>query len=108
MVCGFRVSVTPCQEKSGPRLVFAQNGESYPLELGEKASGNARRVINFLKHFQKQLIDMEKAKGALTEKLALGRRSLRQGNPYLAEIRKLETETKKLRARMDADHILDV
>lgn len=103
VVCGFQVSILLCKEKSGPRLVFTQNGESYPLELGEKASGNARRVVNFLKYFQKQLTDIEKAKDAFTEKLTLGRRSLKQENPYLAEIRKLETEVKGLRAEVDAD-----
>lgn len=102
-VCGFQVSILPCKEKAGPRLVFTQNGESYQLELGEKASGNARRVVNFLKHFQKQLTDIEKAKEAFTERLTVGRRSLRQENPYLAEIRKLETEVKGLRAEVDAD-----
>ena len=100
-ICGFQVSILPCQEKAGPRLVFTQNGESYPLELGEKAAGNARRVVNFLKHFGKQLVGMKQTTGILAEKLASSHRALRQENPYLTEIRKVETDVKKLRAEVD-------
>lgn len=103
MVCGFQVAISPRQEKVGSRLVFTQSGQVYSVELGDKASGNARRAVNFLKHFQKQLTETERVKGILTERLVSSQRTLGQGNPYLPQIKALETEVEKLRKEVDVN-----
>lgn len=55
LVCGFIINIPNCQDTKKPFISLSRGGCNYLIEVSSKPSGNARRIINFLKSFQKQV-----------------------------------------------------
>lgn len=56
---GFALTIPQEQDPKKTIVLLCYNGEEYAVEMGESAAGNARRVINFLKSFDKVLKEQE-------------------------------------------------
>ncbi len=52
-VLGFRILLPNEQDEKKPYILLERQHESYAVQMGESAKGNARRIINFLKNFNK-------------------------------------------------------
>lgn len=52
---GFTLTIPQEQDPKRMVVLLCYNGEEYAIEMGDSAAGNARRVINFLKAFDKVL-----------------------------------------------------
>lgn len=49
----FSISLPEIQDDKKPYLLLCDEGESYPVKMGDSAAGNARRILNFITSFVK-------------------------------------------------------
>lgn len=97
-VLGFTVKLPPAEERQAakPQLILSRNDAEYPLPMGDKPAGNARRIINFFKHFDERAVKAEEAAKGANERIIGGETVLQEENPSPAQAAKLTAEIQKL------------
>lgn len=99
MVLGFRLALPERQDEKDPYILLRYYDQKYLVEMGDTPSGNARRVINTLKSFQKiadkdkESLDQTVARKAELEKLVNN-----PDNSYEQKIAECEAEAEQLRS----------
>lgn len=98
-VLDFEILLPEAQDEKKPLVCLSRLGATYPVEMGASESGNAQRVVNQLKRFDKlaeelrtEYTQTEKQKTDLAAQLA------HTGSAYSDRIRACEAEISHLLA----------
>lgn len=97
-ILGFQVALLPVEQRkpNKPVLLFSRNGADYHVAMGDKASGNARRVVNFFKRFDVRAEKAKEQADAAQQRITGNENALQEENPYPAQIAALSAEIQKL------------
>jgi ATP-dependent 26S proteasome regulatory subunit len=60
-VLGFRLTLPQPQDQKKPYVLLCYSDQKYLVPMGDTPNGNARRVINMLKEFDKTLTEVKEA-----------------------------------------------
>ena len=102
---GFSVNIPQKQDNEKPYVFLERNGATYIVKMGKSASGNARRIINFLKDFDKVLDKITKHQQEILLKIKNAEKIIKSKNPYADSISHLESEIKKLTSEIDKESV---
>lgn len=97
---GFHFHTPDNQSESKPYFVVSKNGASYMIESGKSASGNAQRVVNLLKGFDKYLKDLHKKLEAKRMRIEQMKEKVEEENPYIEQVKEMEREIEKLKGEI--------
>lgn len=99
-VFGFEISVPECQDNKKPYCVLTSGGIAYHLETGNSCSGNARRVINFFKKFDKT-VEREMKKSENLKKRKTDIKSVLHSKQNKYDTVKLKNEINEIKAKLN-------
>ena len=94
---GFHFHTPDNQSEAKPYFVVSKNGASYMIESGKSASGNAQRVVNLLKGFDKYLKDLHEKLEAKRMCIEQMKEKVQEENPYINQVKEMEREIEKLK-----------
>lgn len=98
MVLGVRLALPDQQDEKDPYVLLSYFEQKYLVQMGDTPSGNARRVINTLKSFQKIADkDKEYLDKTVARKEELKMLLREPGNTYGERLAKCEEEARELR-----------
>ncbi|MBD5561061.1 MAG: DEAD/DEAH box helicase family protein [Clostridia bacterium] len=97
-ILGFKAELPPAEDRNPkkPVLWLSRSGARYPLVMGDKTAGNARRIVNFLKRFDIRAEKARQRADAAKQRIEGNENALQGENPYPAQIEKLSAEIQKL------------
>lgn len=100
---GFSLELPQTQNEKKPYIFLQRLGERYSVEMGDKPAGNAARIRNFLKNFEKVAAQVE-------EQIEAGKRRsidienlLQTQSVYPEQIRQLTREREALLEKIHVD-----
>lgn len=98
MIFGFHLALPDKQDEKEPYLLLKYHEQKYLVQMGDTPAGNARRVVNTIKSFQK-VADRDKA---FLDKMVARRAELQEtmqspGNSYAEKLASCEEEAEELR-----------
>lgn len=97
---GFKVTIPETQNIKKPFVFIERLGAQYLISVGEKSNGNARRIINFLKKFDKVPNQILEQKNNLLRKEKRYKKEIKMENPYKKDIKKLKSEITRLESEI--------
>lgn len=98
MVLGVRLALPDKQDEKDPYILLKFYEQKYLVQMGDTPAGNARRVINTLKSFQKITDkDKEHLDKMVARKAELQRMVQSPDNTYAEKLANCEKEAKELR-----------
>lgn len=100
---GFKIKPPVFQDSVHPFVILCSDSEGYTVEMGNSAAGNIRRIINFVKDFDKTIEQLNKRKTELTERLLQLGSVMAESDPYREQIRQCELELEELRRRIEEE-----
>ncbi len=95
---GFNIQFPDRQNYKKPFLYLERLGARYEVCMGDSASGNARRLINFIKSFSDLPEKITQEKENLTATLNSYKTSLTNVNPYIEDIQCLQANILQLQS----------
>lgn len=98
----FRIEIPEEQDNKKPYIKIFCDNMQYNLQLGVSASGNARRIINFLKGFDKTVANEQKKLDELiNDKNEIEKTLLSDNKENTEKIRQIETEIVEIRNNLE-------
>jgi hypothetical protein len=99
-VFGFEISLPEYQDNKNPYCILTSGGISYHLKTGNSCSGNARRVINFFKKFDKT-VEHEITRSENLKKRKADIESILHSKQDKYDTIKLKKEINEIRAKLN-------
>ena len=101
-VLGFGIAIPGVEQQNAkkPYIVLSRNGADYPIDMGPSSAGNARRVVNFLKRFHELPKRIAEQRDECLREIERIKELSRETNPYLDDMRSLEEEITRIRAKI--------
>ncbi|WP_251316457.1 sce7726 family protein [Flintibacter muris] len=101
-VLGFGIAIPGVEQQNAkkPYIVLSRNGADYPIDMGPSTTGNARRVLNFLKWFHELPKRIGEQRDECLREIERLKELSRETNPYLDQMRSLEEEIIKIRSKI--------
>lgn len=103
MILGFSVKLPEHQDMEKPFVILSRGKGSYTLQMGESANGNARRIINFLRSFEKSAEKLREASHKLIERQEQLTLELKKPEPYNEKIAECEMQIAELRRKISVE-----
>ena len=98
----FRIEIPKEQDNKKPYIKLLYDNMQYNLQVGTSSSGNARRIINFLKGFEKVVVkEQKKLDKLINDKKVIEKALLLGNNKNNEKIRQIETEIVEIRSHID-------
>ena len=97
LLSGMTFHTPDVQSETKPYFVVSKNGASYMIESGKSASGNAQRVVNLLKGFDKYLKDLHEKLEAKRMRIEQMKEKVQEENPYIKQVKEMEREIEELK-----------
>ena len=98
MVLGVRLALPDKQDEKDPYILLRYYEQKYLVQMGDTPAGNARRVINTLKSFQKITDkDKEQLDKMVARKAELQKMVQSPDNTYTERLANCEKEAEELR-----------
>ena len=101
-VLGFGIAIPGVEQQNAkkPYIVLSRNGVDYPIDMGASSTGNARRVVNFLKRFHELPKRIGEQRDECLREIERLEKLSRETNPYLDNMRSLEKEIIQMRSKI--------
>ena len=101
-VLGFGIAIPGVEQQNAkkPYIVLSRNGADYPIDMGPSSTGNARRVVNFLKRFHELPKRIGEQRDECLREIERLEKLSRETNPYLDNMRSLEKEIIQMRSKI--------
>lgn len=99
-ILGFDIQVADNTNLKKKKIYLVKNCIKYPVEMGESAVGNIRRIVNCLKSFDKELLrikEKQKKDEARYDELMNEKENI---NPYITKISQCRREIEELKCRI--------
>ncbi len=103
MVLGFSVRLPEHQDMEKPYIFLLRGKGSYTLQMGESANGNARRILNFLRDFEKNTEKLRDTSHKLNERREQLELELKKTEPYSEKIAECERQIAELRRKISVE-----
>lgn len=100
-VLDFRIILPENQNKDKPYIFLERNGGKYYLEMGESTLGNGRRIINFLKGFEKTYNKLSEYKQKLIKRKEEIECELQKPKPYNTQINECQKRIDVLKSKIE-------
>lgn len=98
-ILGFKVVFPDKQDENNPYIQLEVSGAQYTVFLGNSAKGNARRIINMLKNFEKTTAKSKKAlDDAIRRREDLEKMLKQESGVYTQKLAELEREVTELKS----------
>jgi len=101
-ILGFKIVLPEVVNEKKPYIFLECKKEQFLVEMGESTIGNAKRVINLLKRFNRVQTEVEEKLGSSRKRKDELEELLKtENNVYVEKLRLCEEEIEKIREKMD-------
>ena len=101
----FQVYSPEMQNKEKPFVLISRLETEYSIPMGNSPAGNARRIVNFLKKFDRLKEKYEQRLIQIKAEIETNEAALLEKNPYAGQIALLNGEVNRLKAKITEKEI---
>ena len=99
-ILGFEVEVANNTNPKKRKICLVKNEVKYSIEMGVSTVGNIRRIVNYLRSFEKELMKIKELQERKESRYVELMNEKGKTNPYIVQINQCKKEIEELRSRM--------